>query len=287
MICLFKHAFNQKSCLHIPAQIAKADIALKYQYDKDAFIKYYSDLSLWKKNSKTFELLGDAYMTIQSPQNAIYAYENALQLNATDMELARKIGKALVATHDYQKATNYYEKALNEMPENYQIRNDIVKMYIKLGQFNAAKIIIQTSLKHIQMRSASESQTDVAEVGALIMLAEIYENEGKNADELKEVLLKAKDNQINIISRTSGLREVEKEHDAHRLRASILWCKLGDIAESSNKIKDAIASFEEALHHSPTNQSTMLSLTRAQFLMKNGDKSHKLCEMVLWNNVTK
>ena len=57
-------------------------------------------------------LLGDAYMSIQEPEKAIEVYETALRKNLRDSALASKIGQALVKTHNYGKAINYYEASL-------------------------------------------------------------------------------------------------------------------------------------------------------------------------------
>lgn len=52
---------------------------------------------------KTYELLGDAYMSIQEPTNAIEAYETAMRQNPKDHLLAEKIANAYVKCHLYNK----------------------------------------------------------------------------------------------------------------------------------------------------------------------------------------
>ena len=59
-------------------------------------------------------LLGDAYINIQEPEKAIEVYESALKKNPRDSQLATKIGQALVKTHNYGKAINYYEASLKQ-----------------------------------------------------------------------------------------------------------------------------------------------------------------------------
>ncbi|VDO17876.1 unnamed protein product [Brugia timori] len=59
-----------------------------------------------------YVLLGDAYMSIQEPAQAIEVYETALKMNPKDDVLAEKIGQAYVQCHFYTKAINYYEAAL-------------------------------------------------------------------------------------------------------------------------------------------------------------------------------
>ena len=62
----------------------------------------------------TCVLLGDAYLAIQEPEKAIEVYEAALKRNPHDPILAKKIGSALVKTHNYGKAINYYEASLHQ-----------------------------------------------------------------------------------------------------------------------------------------------------------------------------
>ena len=46
-------------------------------------------------------------------------YETALKKNPKDAALASKIGQALVKTHNYGKAINYYEAALKSGGQNF------------------------------------------------------------------------------------------------------------------------------------------------------------------------
>ncbi len=58
-------------------------------------------------------------MSIQEPEKAIEVYEAALKKNPRDSALATKIGQALVKTHNYGKAINYYEAALRSGGNNF------------------------------------------------------------------------------------------------------------------------------------------------------------------------
>lgn len=59
-------------------------------------------------NPQSFLLLGDAYMNIQEPERAIDVYEQALKKNPRDSVLAKKIGQALVKTHNYGKVRHFF-----------------------------------------------------------------------------------------------------------------------------------------------------------------------------------
>jgi len=55
------------------------------------------------------KLTAKALMDIQEPEEAIQYYEKALDKDPDDLVLIREVGKALVMTHDYNRAIKYYE----------------------------------------------------------------------------------------------------------------------------------------------------------------------------------
>jgi hypothetical protein len=61
-------------------------------------------------------MLGEALLAVQEPGQAVRAFEAALELSPHDSALACRIGKALVATHDYQRAVDYFNKAIRNSP---------------------------------------------------------------------------------------------------------------------------------------------------------------------------
>ncbi len=56
-------------------------------------------------STHTAVLLGDAYIKVQQPDNAVRIYEAALRKNPRDGVLASKVGHALTTTHDFKKVT--------------------------------------------------------------------------------------------------------------------------------------------------------------------------------------
>lgn len=63
-------------------------------------------------NAETYVMLSDAYMSIEETELAIDAYEQALKLNSKDNNLVCKMGKALVKTHHFTKAINFYKESV-------------------------------------------------------------------------------------------------------------------------------------------------------------------------------
>jgi tetratricopeptide repeat protein 21B len=72
-------------------------------------------------------------------------YEAALIKNPKDALLARKIGQALIKSHNYNKAINYYTAALRSGHQNL-LRYDMAELFFKLNQFDNAEKLITESL---------------------------------------------------------------------------------------------------------------------------------------------
>lgn len=87
------------------ARVKMAQIYLYEKHDKHRFSACYRNILDKNPSTKTFELLGDAYISIQEPEKAIEAYESAMRQNPKDFLLAEKIGDAYVKCHLYYKVT--------------------------------------------------------------------------------------------------------------------------------------------------------------------------------------
>lgn len=92
-------------------------------------------------------MLGDAYISIQEPERAIEAYEQALKQNPTNkVHIASKLGKALIKTHQYTKAINYYRDVMKQ--ENFKsLKLDLAKLFIKLKQYDKAEATLVQELQ--------------------------------------------------------------------------------------------------------------------------------------------
>ena len=108
-------------------------------------------------------MLGDAYLRILNPELAIDALQQAYTLDPENSRLRSRIGRALVATHEYHRAVDFYEKGIKELGRSLagaaaaaagsgpgrkerkgpagnskygdlvQLSHDLAKLYIKLG----------------------------------------------------------------------------------------------------------------------------------------------------------
>ena len=81
------------------------------------------------------------------PELAVSVYESALKANPRDGILASKVGQALVKTHHYNKAINYYEAALKTANQQF-LRGDLAELYLKLKHYDRAEKTLMVALDH-------------------------------------------------------------------------------------------------------------------------------------------
>jgi tetratricopeptide repeat protein 21B len=67
-----------------------------------------------------------------------------------DLVLVREVGRALVMTHDYNRAIRYYENSISEDPKLFELRNDLAELYIRLKAYDDSKRVLIDALKSIK-----------------------------------------------------------------------------------------------------------------------------------------
>ena len=90
-------------------------------------------------------------MRIQEPEEAIRIYEKALQHKPDDLFLTREIGRALVLTHDYQRAIRYYESAMRKETHRQELITDLANLYLRLKDYSSASMVLQEALRNVEI----------------------------------------------------------------------------------------------------------------------------------------
>ena len=123
----------------------------KYKNDRKNYIRCYNDILEYHPTLDAYLLLGDAYMNIQDPDEAVKVYFKALEAYPNETSLKRKIGHALTKTHDYKKAVKYYEDALTLADaESFDLRYDLSILYFKLKMYEKAERLSKSTLSLCQ-----------------------------------------------------------------------------------------------------------------------------------------
>ena len=135
----------------------------------NVFFGYFRDIANQNPTPSNLILLGDAYMTVQDPDKAIEVYEVALAKNPRDPTLTSKMGQALVVTHQFSKAINYYKEAVKS-DDNFNLRFDLASLQQKLKQWDRAEKTIQQALTDLNDSSLTGLLT---EVKLLVLLSKV------------------------------------------------------------------------------------------------------------------
>ena len=116
-----------------------AELYLHHRNDKHAYANCHEELVKGNPTPSAYVALGEAYMNISEPEKAIAAFESALRKSPGDGELASRIGKVLVATHEFVKAIEYYLEAVTKDPTRAGLRYELAELYLELKKFDQAQ----------------------------------------------------------------------------------------------------------------------------------------------------
>lgn len=284
------------------AQMIKADILLTHTRDKEAFTNCYQKIVEVDPSAKSYSLLGEAYIRILNPEAAVEAFEKAYSQDPANSKLRSRIGKALIATHEYNKATNFYEGALRDTLDKVGKRNstsstnsdfvslshDLAQLYMKLGRVESCRRVLDRVLerpgRQAQQRDISDVQDDVQ---TLMMLYKLQLSHAPA--EVIETLNKAKELQQDVLSqiRTSlaqGSEAVEAEKfllsDIYEAIGTFLTEKKEDKKDTS-VMTEGIAALNEALQHNPQNVHAMLSLARLHLRRSELEPCQTQCRKII------
>jgi cytochrome c-type biogenesis protein CcmH/NrfG len=69
----------------------------------------------------------------------LQALEAALERQLKDGDLAAQIGAALVSTHQYRRALDYYHKAVRNSPANRPLQLHLARLLLRLKSWDSAE----------------------------------------------------------------------------------------------------------------------------------------------------
>ena len=92
------------------SRIKLADIFLNQVMDRRLYSWCYTQLLEKFPSFDNYKLSANSLMVINAPDEAVEYYKKALKIK-NDMEVMRDLGRALVKTHDYREALDYYMEA--------------------------------------------------------------------------------------------------------------------------------------------------------------------------------
>ncbi|XP_055680428.1 tetratricopeptide repeat protein 21B-like [Lutzomyia longipalpis] len=260
---------------YFQAKTKMANIYLTHRKDRVAFAQCFRELVEEYPEPESYIMLGDAYMSIQEPDDALDAYKEALKRNPRDSNLASKLGRAYVKTHQYNKAINYYKEA-TMYPENSLLKLDLAELYLKLKQFTNAE---QTLIDEIEGAKDEMEDVDALQLRTkqLLLLARVREKAGHLNSSLS-TLREARDNQYKVQQRLN----IESSLIPEQRRILSRICVL--MAEQSIHLRDndqAVHHYKEALKFSPQDITILASIARLYMQVNNMDQCQQTCGQIL------
>ncbi|OWJ99807.1 TTC21B [Cervus elaphus hippelaphus] len=261
----------------IEAKEKMADIYLKHRKEKMLYITCYREMAERMPSSRSFLLLGDAYMNIQEPEEAIVAYEQALNHNPKDGTWASKIGKALVKTHNYSKAITYYEAALKSGRQNY-LCYDLAELLLKLKWYDKAEKVLQHALAHEPVNELSALMEDGR---SQVLLAKVYSKMDRPDDAVTS-LQQARELQARVLKRVQ--MEQPDAVPAQKHLAAEICAEIAKHSVAQRNYEKAIKFYREALVHCETDNKIMLELARLYLVQDDPDACLRHCALLLQND---
>ncbi|CAH8540349.1 unnamed protein product [Schistosoma bovis] len=196
---------------YITARQHMANIYLYHRKEKKLYTACYRELAEKLETNEAYFLLGEAYMNIQEPENAIKIYESILRKNPDDLRLASKIGLVFIKLHHYAKAISYYETAVKTGQNG--LRLDLADLFINMKQYKKARRLLHSMLTNEIMESASDINELQELCHALKLLVKLQTIEDDKLHERIDSLNSLKSIQARLLKRiqTSEVEDVVNE----------------------------------------------------------------------------
>lgn len=271
----FLQSIGPSQTYYQQARCKMADIHLNQQKDRRAFSECFREMVENSPGPQSFMMLGDAYMSIQEPDRAVEAYEQALKRNPRDAALACKMGRALVKTHQYGKAINYYKEAVKG-EDAAQLKLDMAELYMKLGQHDKAEKMLSQELE--AKVDNSDLSALMARTKLLLLLSKVREKAG-NIQASLTTLKDARDNQSRVLKR---MAVDQSGGNMEERKAAANICQ--QMAEYANMLRDhdaAIRFYKEALAYSPEDTNTLVDLARLYMQVNDLEQCQMSCMTLL------
>lgn len=210
---------NSDESYYLEAKTKLAQIYLKERLDKRAYLQCYQEMVDTNPGPDSFVLLGDAYMYILGkfkfltlamnilpivfnltlfvePDLALESFEKALKMNPSDPFLTSKMGSALVETHHFARAVNYYKETI-KTTDSPDLKLQLADLYMQLKQYDKAEQLLTKEIDGEKNKKIDDLVSLQYRTKLYMLLSQIYEKGGKMAMALA-VLKDGRDNQSRV-----------------------------------------------------------------------------------------
>ena len=319
---------DSESAYHTRAKVKQADILLVHKRSKKAYVGCYEDLCVLDGSLHHMLLLAEAYARVQEMDAAIAAYERALSMvqqrereeeeagtgaaagevaAVSSSDIYSRIGKAMVATHDYRRAVDYFEEAVRTEEEKdaqraqrnqpltlnaTQLLLDLVALYVKMKQYDAATQTVQKALEDSRAKRTARLGADTAaatadgqevygmddipllqlDVKAHTLLSQVHA-----ACHAHEQLLQTLNTAYALQSQLLALLPSSSSQlTAEKETSSTLCYQLANYYQShQSNHEQAILYYHESLKANPTSHTSLLALAQLFFSLNEYEQAEQ------------
>ncbi|CAH0729262.1 unnamed protein product, partial [Brenthis ino] len=260
---------------YFQAHSKMAHIYLKEKNDRAMFTSCFRDIVNNHPMTDAHTMMGDAYMSIHEPTQAVESYEVAYKGNPKDIQLVKKLGLALVKMHEYDKAAQHYENAIKLLNDD-ELKFEYLELLMKLKQYNKVDSIISSELNQVYNKE-KDINTLKRRIRLLLTQAKCRDMKAPQTN-TNLILAEAKDLQMAVLKRT----EIESRGDLEeeKKRLSTILCSLAKI-KSIKEPAVAANLYSEALIHVPRDPNTLLDLAKLYAQMNNPERCEQTCAVLL------
>eukprot|EP00455_Lapot_gusevi_P005051 TRINITY_DN12130_c0_g1_i2.p1 TRINITY_DN12130_c0_g1~~TRINITY_DN12130_c0_g1_i2.p1 ORF type:complete len:563 (-),score=156.42 TRINITY_DN12130_c0_g1_i2:36-1724(-) len=202
-------------------------------------------------------------------------------MNPEDSTLASKIGKALVTTHDYFRAVNYYENAVRADPSKTALFHDLIDLYLQLNQYQEAGRALTDHLRsRSHMRDTDDVKSLIADVKSYLLLAKVYQCSNAPT-ELQQALESAWALQKDVLAilKAHG-RDADLLSKQRELAATIAY-NLAQYFHVNDELDKAQTFYQEALKQSDTHEKSLVAMAKLYLSNSDLDQCQHTCQMLL------
>ncbi|KAH9601843.1 hypothetical protein LSM04_008529 [Trypanosoma melophagium] len=269
-----------RSEFFIGAKMRMANLYLVHRQNRHMYAECFEQLVEEVPTPQSFLELGEAYTNIQEPEKAIAAYEKAKAMDPNNGELAVRIGRALVSTHDYQRAICYYRDAVAADGTRFAVRADLATLYWHLGAADRAIAVLSESPAWKGEPDASEEvEKAIERVNCALLMCKIHR--GCQKPQLAaEALVRARSFQEHVLHYMMRNETRETLYQQKAVAATIAL-ELGNYYASVGDVQRAKECYQEARLYDESNEAVMLA--SARLLLNSGDvnECEEQCNSIL------
>lgn len=264
---------------HLKAHEKMADIYLHRLHDEALYLQCYLDIVRQQPTVRNLVLLGDAHLALHQVDQAVTAYEEGLKLEPRNFRIASKIGAALVLTHQYTKALNYYKDALRseESSAHPALRIEYASLLNRLGQYDKAEKVISEALLPSNQQNKGDPDRLMQEVKLLQLLTKVQEKMG-HQDMAITSLRKAQSIISSLIKKVDQSDQILEQKKI----ATTIAIQMASYALSVDRdLEAAIRLYREALSYSPDDINCMAQLAKVYLQANDVEHCQYMCKSLL------